>query len=840
MVAEQLSYKAGIARLCAACARAAELEVRLLELAADNGVVLNFLLLADLGDHVIEHGLLVSLALEADHLKGLGGADADADTAAHAVHGGDGHGVLVNALALAGTEVDYLSIGGSGCCLFLGQSEGTDGSMRADESTLVALCAGLCRPLGNECGHATLFICGSAELKGAVGVVDECGNGQGVAVHLVNGIEDGLDHLHGLFTALKLLGLGVVNCVGPLGGNIDLHESGRTCVNCGMVHVNDILTLLEVGGSGLFLHVTDRIVLRNDLCQREERRLQNGVRTLAHAYLLGKVDSVYHVKLDVVLCDVALGGSVKMLGKLLKAPLAVYKEHAAGLDITDDGEVLCDVCRNMACNEVCLVYVVRALDGLVAEAQVRDGNAAGLFRVVLEVCLNILVGMVADDLDGVLVCTDGTVAAETPELALNGTFRCGGGSFDLFKGQTGDIIDYADGELTLHIVLLKLVVDSKYACGRRILRAETVAAADDLDVLAGICNCGDNIEVQRLALCAGLLGAVENGYLLDCLGQSCKQLVCSPGTVQSYLDKTDLLALGGEVIYNFLCNIADRAHSNDNTVSIGSAVVVEQLIVRTELFVYLAHVLLDYLGDGFVILVGSLTVLEEDISVLVRAAHGGMLGVKCSVTEGLDGVHVAHFLKIFVIPNGDLLDLVRGTEAVEEVYKRNSALDSGKMSNGSKVHDLLNIALAEHCKAGLAAGHDIRMVAEDAERMACDGTGGDMEHGGKKLACHLVHVGYHKEQTLGSGVGGGKSTCVQAAVDSACRTGLCLHLLHLNGAAEDVLLTLCRPLVNEICHGAGRGDGVYCRYFRKRIAYMCSCLVAVHCFEFSCHNFIST
>ena len=649
----------------------------------------------------------MNLALETDHLEGLGGADADTDAAAHAVHGGDGHGVLVNALALAGTEVDDLSIGGSIGCLLLGQSEGTDGSMRADECTLVALCAGLGRPLGNECGHAALLISGSTKLKGAVSVVDECGNGQRVAVHLIHGIEDGLDHLHGLFTAFKLLGFCMINSISPLSRNIDLDESGRTCVNCGMIHVDNVLTLLEVGCSGLFLHVTDRIVLRNDLRQREERRLQNGVRALAHADLLSKVDSVYHVKLDVVLCNVALGGGVKMLGKLLKAPLAVNEEHTAGLNITHDGEVLCDVCRNMACNEVCLVYVVRTLDGLVAKAQVRDGNAAGLLGVVLEVSLNILVGVVADDLDGVLVGTDSAVAAETPELALNGAFRCGGGSFNFLEGQTGNIVDDADGELALHLVLLELVVNSKYACGRRILRAEAVASADDLNVLACICNCGDNIEVQRLTLCAGLLGAVENCDLLNGLGQSCKQLVCSPGTVQSYLYKTDLLTLSGEVVNDLLCDIADRAHSHDNTVSIGSTVVVEQLVVRAELSIYLAHIFLDYLGDSLVILIGSLAVLEEDISVLVRAAHGGMLGVKCSVTEGLDGVHVAHLFKIFVIPNGNFLYLVRGTEAVKEVYKRNSALDSSKVSNGSKIHDLLHIALTEHGKAGLAAGHDI-------------------------------------------------------------------------------------------------------------------------------------
>ena len=37
----------------------------------------------------------------------------------------------------------------------------------------------------------------------------------------------------------------------------------------------------------------------------------------------------------------------------------------------------------------------------------------------------------------------------------------------------------------------------------------------------------------------------------------------------------------------------------------------------------------------------------------------------------------------------DLLNLVRGSEAVKEVEERNSALDSRKMCNGSKVHTFL-------------------------------------------------------------------------------------------------------------------------------------------------------
>ena len=53
-----------------------------------------------------------------------------------------------------------------------------------------------------------------------------------------------------------------------------------------------------------------------------------------------------------------------------------------------------------------------------------DGDTTGLLGVILEVCLDELIGMVTDNLGGVLVSTYGTVTAETPELAFYGSF-CG-------------------------------------------------------------------------------------------------------------------------------------------------------------------------------------------------------------------------------------------------------------------------------------------------------------------------------------------------------------------------------------------------------------------------------
>ena len=73
----------------------------------------------------------------------------------------------------------------------------------------------------------------------------------------------------------------------------------------------------------------------------------------------------------------------------------------------------------MAGNEVSLVYIIGALDRLVTEAKMGDSDTAGLLRVILEICLSILICVVTDDLDGVLVCADCTVAAESPELALD-------------------------------------------------------------------------------------------------------------------------------------------------------------------------------------------------------------------------------------------------------------------------------------------------------------------------------------------------------------------------------------------------------------------------------------
>ena len=231
--------------------------------------------------------------------------------------------------------------------------------------------------------------------------------------------------------------------------------------------------------------------------------------------------------------------------------------------------------------------------------------------------------------------------------------------------------------------------------------------------------------------------------------------------------------------------------------------------------------------------------LEEDVAVLVRTAHLGVLGVQGLGTERLDSLHVAHFLQVLVVPLLDLLDLVRGTETIEEVHEGNVTLDSGQVSNRGQVHDLLGVALGQHGKAGLTNSHNVAVVTEDVQGLGSNGTGRNVEDAGQLLSGDLVHVGDHQQKTLGSGKGGGDSTGTERTVDSACGAGLGLHLDDLDLVAKDVLQACSTPLVNGVGHGAGGGDGVDGSHIGERISYVRRGGIAVHRL-FSSGHFLSS
>ncbi len=76
-----------------------------------------------------------------------------------------------------------------------------------------------------------------------------------------------------------------------------------------------------------------------------------------------------------------------------------------------------------------------------------------------------------------------------------------------------------------------------------------------------------------------------------------------------------------------------------------------------------------------------------------------------------------------------------------------------------------------------------------------------MENAGELLACDLIHVGDHKEESLRSCIGSGEGTCLERTVDCACSTAFRLHLLYEHCLAEDVLTAGSSPFVNVFRHG---------------------------------------
>ena len=299
------------------------------------------------------------------------------------------------------------------------------------------------------------------------------------------------------------------------------------------------------------------------------------------------------------------------------------------------------------------------------------------------------------------------------------------------------------------------------------------------------------------------------------------------------------------VIDDLFRDVADGAHRDDHAVSVRRTVVVEETVVGAEFLVDLAHVLLDDPGDRVVVRVAGFSVLEEDIPVLGRAAEHRVLGVDGAGTERGDRVHIHHLGEIFVIPDRNLLDLVRGAEAVKEVDERHATLDRREVCDGAEVHNFLLVGLGEHRETGLTAGINVGVIPEDVQRVRSDATGRDMNDAGEQLAGDLIHIRDHQEQTLRRRVGGRQRTGSERAVYGTGGACLGLHLDDFHAFPENVSRRLTenvligrRPGVGHLCHRAGRGDRVNRGDFRERVRYVRGCRVTVHRKFFSFYHWV--
>ena len=171
-----------------------------------------------------------------------------------------------------------------------------------------------------------------------------------------------------------------------------------TAVNGSIVHVDNVLTLLAVRLHDELLHLLDGKVNGDNLRDAEECRLEDGVGAVAQTNLLCNLGGVDIIYLDVLLGEHALHLVRNEVDELLAVEDSVQKERTVLADTTCD-VVHVQVSLYVASHEVRCGDLIGRADRLVAETEVRASETTRLLRVVREVSLAVLVGVLTDNLN---------------------------------------------------------------------------------------------------------------------------------------------------------------------------------------------------------------------------------------------------------------------------------------------------------------------------------------------------------------------------------------------------------------------------------------------------------
>ena len=825
-VAAKLGKELDVRSFTAARASAGELKERTLKLAVEKhlGIELSGINLGKIEEELPVGGLGLTQRNLLDHLKrtlSLHRALDDAELAAHAVFRSNLDGDLLAELGGELTGVDRLERLGSALESGGGIDLHADSGVRADSQAVAALDTGGGIPSGDERGDVALLPLGRGGRPCTV--VGDSGNGK--LVTLLG------DHLGGdVLDEVGSLGSdrgGHLELTGRLSGIFNLLDSGGSGLDALPVHLDDVLALLGVSLLGIVLKNLDRIELgavglrELNAGELEERGLENRVRARTHAVLASDLSGVDYVKLKLLVDNSLLdfiGHVIPDLGGRVGRSEEEYGAGLGGLEHV----ILLEVGEAVASGEVGRVDEVGAADHLAAEAEVGDRNAAGLLGVVLEVTLSVVLGVVTDDLDGVLVGSDRAVGAETPEHALLAV-ALGNDEFAVAEDVAAhDVIDDADDEVVDRLLGRHVRVDVGAHLRSEVLRTDTVAAGENLRIcvgndafLLGLTDRGADVEVERI-VGAGLFRAVENGYALDRGGNGGDEILHRERTIEVNLDETDLLAFLNERFDGLVERIATGAHRDDDVLGIGGADVIVKLVRAARELGELVHVLLDDGGRGDIVLLAALAALEVDVGVLRRTAHRRMLGIESALAEIFDILLVDHLADLIHRNLVDLLDFVGRAEAVEEVEERNLGLERRGVGDHRHIVGFLNGVGAEHREAGLTAGHNVAVVTENAETLASERAGGNVEDRRSELTGDLVHVGDHEEQALRRRKGRRQRAGRQRTVHGTGGAAFGFHFDDRGNRAPDVRLRERGELIARLGHGRGRGDRIDRGHFGAR------------------------
>ena len=265
---------------------------------------------------------------------------------------------------------------------------------------------------------------------------------------------------------------------------------------------------------------------------------------------------------------------------------------------------------------------------------------------------------------------------------------------------------------------------------------------------------------------------VKHSNLLDRLRHKLEEVLDGERTIEMYTHQADFFTLLVEVVDRFLYSLADRTHGDDDAVSIFSAIVVEQVMFTARDFGQVCHGLFYEFRQSLIELVGRLAFLEVYVRILRGTADNRMVRIQRPAAEFFNRLPVENLAQIIIVHNFDFLNLMRGTETVEEVNERHTAFNSHEMGYSSQVHNFLYAGLTEHSTAGLTGSHNVLMVTEDIQGVCGQRAGGYMEYARQQFAGYLVEIRNHQQETLRCSICGGQRTSLQGTVYGTSSTSL--------------------------------------------------------------------
>ena len=151
------------------------------------------------------------------------------------------------------------------------------------------------------------------------------------------------------------------------------------------------------------------------------------------------------------------------------------------------------------------------------------------------------------------------------------------------------------------------------------------------------------------------------------------------------------------------------------------------------------------------------------------------------------------FRERFVVQLGNGGNLVGRAESVEEVQEGHSRGQRRRLTDDGQVVSLLYGTGAQQGDARRAAGHHVRVVAEDAQRVGRNRPSGDVDTDRRELTRNLVQIGNHQQQALGRREGRGERAGLERAVHRAGGAALALHLHDFRDLAPQVGLASWLP-----------------------------------------------